>query len=244
MRISIVIATFNAAEVLPKALASILNQSFQDWECIIVDGASKDGTLDIIKEYVKKDIRIRYISEPDKGIYDAFNKGWKMAKGEWIYYLGADDILLENAFDEIFKKVTFPSGIDIIYGNVIYKTKGGFLNKKSTKDTKVIRRHMLCSHQAIIMKKSLMEEMNGFYLKYAISADFDLIQRCFLQGRIFKYLDVNIAIFDCGGISAGIKALNDAYKLRKANHSVSIWCNMRIYMFGIIKHIGKQLLIR
>ena len=81
-KISIIIATFNASNVLSKALDSILNQSFQDWECIVVDGASRDNTVEIIKAYQQKDSRFRYISEPDQGVYDAFNKGWKMAKRE------------------------------------------------------------------------------------------------------------------------------------------------------------------
>lgn len=75
--ISIIIATFNAAKTLRKALDSVLNQTYKDWECIIVDGASKDNTISIVKEYVQKDTRFRYISEPDKGIFDAYNKDGK-----------------------------------------------------------------------------------------------------------------------------------------------------------------------
>ena len=78
--VSIIVATYNSDKTLRQALDSVLNQSYQDWECIVVDGASKDSTIDIVKEYVSKDSRFRYISEPDNGIYDAFNKGWKMAK--------------------------------------------------------------------------------------------------------------------------------------------------------------------
>ena len=102
--ISIIIATYNAEETLHDALESVLNQSFQDWECLVVDGASKDNTVKIIEEFCKHDKRFRFISEPDKGIYDAFNKGWRMAKGEWIYYLGADDLLLKDAL-EYFEKM-------------------------------------------------------------------------------------------------------------------------------------------
>ncbi|HBV84011.1 MAG TPA: glycosyltransferase, partial [Lachnospiraceae bacterium] len=72
-------------------MSSVLNQSFQGWECIIVDGASKDNTIEIMEEYCEKDARFRYVSEPDNGIYDAFNKGWRLAKGQWIQYLGSDD---------------------------------------------------------------------------------------------------------------------------------------------------------
>ena len=89
--VSIIIATYNSEKTLRRALDSVLNQTYQDWECIVVDGASKDNTIEIVKEYVSKDTRFRYVSEPDHGIYDAFNKGWKMAKGEWVMYLGSDD---------------------------------------------------------------------------------------------------------------------------------------------------------
>ena len=72
--VSIIIATFNAEKTLKIALNSVLNQTFQDWECVIIDGMSKDGTMRIVKEYASKDARFRYISEADKGIFDAFNK--------------------------------------------------------------------------------------------------------------------------------------------------------------------------
>ena len=118
-KVSIIIATFNAAKTLSIAMNSVMKQTFQDWECIIVDGASKDNTVEIVKSYVNRDSRFRYISEPDKGIYDAFNKGWKMAKGEWIYYLGADDEVLPNAFIELFKSDM--SLFEVIYGDIIWR---------------------------------------------------------------------------------------------------------------------------
>ena len=74
--VTIIIATYNSSATLREALSSVLNQSFQGWECIIVDGASKDNTIEIMEEYCEKDARFRYVSEPDNGIYDAFNKGW------------------------------------------------------------------------------------------------------------------------------------------------------------------------
>ena len=97
-KLSIIVASYNSGKTIQKALESILMQTFQEWECIIVDGVSMDNTLEIIKQYVLKDNRFRYVSEPDNGIYDAFNKGWMMAKGEWIHYLGSDDYLLVTWF--------------------------------------------------------------------------------------------------------------------------------------------------
>ena len=121
--VSIIIATYNSEKTLRRALDSVLNQSYQDWECIVVDGASKDNTIGIVKEYVKKDSRFRYISEPDHGIYDAFNKGWKMAKGEWVMYLGSDDRLTQNGFTEVFED-DYPD-YDIISGDVFIEKIDG-----------------------------------------------------------------------------------------------------------------------
>ena len=95
-KVSIIIATFNSEKTIERALNSVLNQKIQDWECIIVDGASTDATVNIIRKFTEKDHRFRYLSEPDTGIYNAFNKGWKLANGTWIYYLGSDDELLQN----------------------------------------------------------------------------------------------------------------------------------------------------
>lgn len=120
--VSIIIATYNSEKTLKRALDSVLNQSFQDWECIVVDGASKDGTIDIVKEFVSKDSRFRYVSEPDKGIYDAFNKGWKMAKAEWVMYLGSDDEYLRDGIAQLVYKI---DDNDIVYGDVVLKYNNG-----------------------------------------------------------------------------------------------------------------------
>ena len=93
--ISVIICTFNSGEITRRAIESVLNCNYENLECIVVDGASNDGTVDIIKSYVGNH-KFRYISEPDSGIYNAMNKGWRMAKGEWIHYLGADDELLPD----------------------------------------------------------------------------------------------------------------------------------------------------
>ena len=148
-KISIIVATFNAAKTLSVALNSILSQTFQDWECIIVDGASKDNT------YIERDSRFRYVSEPDKGIYDAFNKGWKLAKGKWIYYLGADDELLPNAFDNLFKNDL--NDLDIVYGDIILDL--GAKKKKCISISSEQIKGKMVSHQCILMRKKIIEEL-------------------------------------------------------------------------------------
>ena len=116
--VSIIIATYNSGKTLRRALDSVLNQSYQDWECIVVDGASKDNTIEIVKEYVSKDSRFRYMSEPDHGIYDAFNKGWKMAKGEWVMYLGSDDEYTKEGIKALMDN---SDGADVVYGDTYFR---------------------------------------------------------------------------------------------------------------------------
>ena len=115
LKLSIIIVTYNAANHIEYALDSVTKQTFKNFECLIIDGKSKDETINIVEKYCKKDKRIRYISEPDNGIYDAMNKGYEFSKGEWILYLGADDQLCENILALLNEELT--DDIDIVYGN-------------------------------------------------------------------------------------------------------------------------------
>ena len=94
--ISIIIPTFNAGEILTVALDSLVRQTYQNFEVLIVDNASNDISIDIIERYVKKDARFQLISENDDGIYEAMNKGIFLSKGEWIFFLGSDDSLFDE----------------------------------------------------------------------------------------------------------------------------------------------------
>ena len=100
MKISIITVSYNAAKTIEQTISSVVNQTYQDIEYIIIDGGSTDGTMDIIRKY---EDRIAYwISEPDKGIYDAMNKGIDVATGDYVYFLGADDRLVDaNIIDKI-----------------------------------------------------------------------------------------------------------------------------------------------
>lgn len=201
--VSIIIATFNAEKTLRKALESVKNQSFQNWECIVVDGASKDGTVEVIKEYIKTDGRFRFISEPDKGIYDAFNKGFRMAKGEWVYYLGADDIIYPESIKQL---ETYLKGwdVDIVYGNVMEKLPDGRKYKGKVSTYEALPNSMLASHQAIFTRRSLLRRLNGFDLDFKIIGDMDFYVRAHLTKQCSaKFVDnLIIAEFAVGGVSS------------------------------------------
>lgn len=218
--ISIIIATFNAAKTLSKALDSVLNQTYQNWECIIIDGASKDNTVNIVKEYVQKDPRFRYISEPDKGIYDAFNKGWKMAHGEWIYYLGADDTLVPNGLNELICSRNIER-YDVVYGRIKMKWPDGTENLAKNDGDKRLPYKMLACHQAILTKRSVIEYIGGFDTNLRIIGDKDLYIRIWLTRKFsFKeFKDITIAVFSVGGASSNIhKMLNENIYISKKNN--------------------------
>lgn len=234
--ISIIIATYNSASTLQRALESVLNQSFQDWECIIVDGASKDGTVGIVKEYVNADSRFRYISEPDKGIYDAFNKGWGMAKGEWIYYLGSDDLLIQ---DGLYNLLQSKGRADVLYGDVILNMSGRRKYSHSISTDSVGKRMM--SHQSILMQRKHLLELNGFNTEYKICADFDLVQRLKLNGFTCYHVCTPVVVFNCGGVSGQNykMTLKEAYKIhttyRTLNRGALIFKIGYKYIKGFIK---------
>ena len=124
---SIIIPTFNSITFVDNAINTVLKQSFKDYELIIIDGLSNDGTLDLIKEYaVKSQERIKFISEKDKGIYDAMNKGIDLAKGEWLYFLGSDDRFAnDDVLENIHKKIRNESNsLSLVYGDVIRSRTG------------------------------------------------------------------------------------------------------------------------
>lgn len=212
--ISIIVATYNAGNTIDALLRSITEQNYQNWECIIVDGASKDDTIEIVKLYVVRDSRIRYISEPDKGIYDAFNKGWKLALGEWIYYIGADDILLQNGLRNLLQSNYNPNS-GCLYGNVIISLYGGKkLNYTHSVSPDLIK-YKTINHQALIMRKSVIKELGGFDEKYKICADSDLLLKAIVAGIVFEYKDINIAIFSDAGVSSNsLKNIKEAYSIR------------------------------
>lgn len=234
--LSIVVATYNSGKTLRSALESVFTQTFQNWECIIVDGASSDDTLEIAKEYVARDQRFRYISESDNGIYDAFNKGWKMAGGEWIHYLGSDDRLVQDGFQKLFSQ---DIDADMIGGGV-------YLVRNGERDKLQYTQSADGCHQGFIVKKEVIDKLGGFDESYKIAADKDLLVRIATQGyRVINY-KIPIAYFYIGGVSQKFSSLTlvniERYKIYKRNYYkqfplVKCICLYFCSLGSIIRHI-------
>lgn len=217
-KISIIVATFNAEEYLFRALHSVMNLDFYDWECIIQDGLSNDKTLEIANYFSSIDGRFRIYSEKDTGIYDALNKAIGKSKGDWIYILGADDELIQDGLKYLLER---SKDFDCVYGDVYIRDNNGKNVAFISKDYHVLHTAMCCSHQAIIMRSSLIKKLGGFDLQFKISADFELITRAFLSGAKFYQVHKFICYFSSTGTSSSFKFsdLKEQYNIFAKNKS-------------------------
>jgi glycosyltransferase involved in cell wall biosynthesis len=197
-KISVIIAVYNGAKVIEKSVGSFLNQNYGNKELVIVDGGSTDGTVSIIKQFDNPSILWK--SEPDKGVYDAMNKGIERATGEWIYFLGADDEFYNReVLASLFGGGNF-EGIDFLYGNV---KREGF---KKVYDGEFDYRKLLIkniSHQAIFYRKNIFQQLGNYNVNFKTHADWDFNLRCFEKKEIsIKYRPEVIARFGQGGLSS------------------------------------------
>jgi glycosyltransferase involved in cell wall biosynthesis len=199
---SIIIPTFNSASKIAGCLESIFSQNFSSYEVCIVDGASTDETIRIIKGMQVKYPQVNLVSEKDRGIYDAMNKGIKIAKGEWLYFLGSDDKLNNR---DVFQQVySFDKqNHNVIYGNakIIGNTpwaKDGDIYDGKFDLQKLLKKN-LCQ-QAIFYNKKCFTGTINFNRVYKICADWDFNFRCWAT-HPFLFIDLIIVDFYGGGES-------------------------------------------
>jgi glycosyltransferase involved in cell wall biosynthesis len=224
-KLSVIIVTFNAANVLQACLDSIYRQTYPFLEIIVIDGGSTDRTIEILNE---NSARIAFWkSEPDEGIYYAMNKALKYITGQWVYFLGADDVLFADFSDLLYQ---LKDTSVIYYGRVIIdgkKTPGPVSAYKHAKDT-------IC-HQAIVYPVTVFEKYK-YDTKYPIAADHLLNMQCWKDKDFhFEFIDLTIANFNHAGISStkiDTKFKKDQALLIWKNHGPVIWLR---YIFRRLK---------
>ncbi len=241
MKISIITVCYNSEKTIRDTIVSVLSQNYSDFEYLIIDGKSKDKTIDIINEF--KDPRIVLISEKDNGLYDAMNKGIRNATGDIIGIINSDDILYDNnVFSTIVKN--FDSETDIIYANVLYmnddlsKIMRNYISGEKNSD------YWCPAHPSMYIKKDIYETIGTYNTSYSICADYDFMVRCNVNKVRYKYIDEYFVKMRYGGVSNGIKGyvINfcECYKVLKSNKIKYPFLKTIKRTFHTIKQIIKK----
>lgn len=197
--LSVVMVTCNAAAGVARTISSVVSQTYAAKEFIVVDGASTDGTVNILKEHA--DVITRFVSEPDEGIYDAMNKGIDLAEGEFINFMNAGDTFYDaDTIEKVFGRA--PESADMIYGDVV-KVDGERETyvKSENLEGKIFRFTPFC-HQALFARRDLFAERK-FNTCYKIVADYEFIVRMYTEKKRFARVDLPVARFLMGGESTG-----------------------------------------
>lgn len=234
-KISIIIATYNAGKVLQRCLNSICPQKAEEVELLIIDGGSKDNTMDIVN--ANKDIIDYVVSEPDKGIYDAWNKGIKAATSEWIQFLGADDQLLPDAVFTYLKYLGEHEldDVDIICGKAKTVNRKGDVVASMGKPfvLKEFKRRMMISHGSTLHSQRFMKRNGEFSLDFRICGDYEFFMRnC--DNIKANFIDHYFLLFQNDGASNRTGALIESYAIRKKYHSIALGENLFILVRGTL----------
>lgn len=222
---SIVTVCYNSGKTIERTIKSVLAQEFKDYEYIIVDGASKDNTMDVVLRYEPLfEGRMRYTSEPDRGIYDAFNKGIKQAQGEYVWIVNSDDFMDPGALDKLKDVAEAQKGEKVIIEGVarLEQQDGQLkLSTLSTEESRLenYRKKLLgITHPSSVFSRRVYEEVGLYDDAYYILADKDIYIRSYEQGVKFVTLNHSITTMSWGGISTNLqhkKWIKDQWRASK-----------------------------
>ena len=197
MKISIITITYNSEATLEETIKSVIAQDYPELEYIIVDGLSQDGTMDIVNKY-RDNISV-VISEKDKGISDAFNKGIRVATGDVIGIINSDDMLMPDALKKIAEQMQ--EDTDVIYGKAYRLYEDGSTRQYLPRDLKIFTYKMPLVHPATFVKKSAYETYGYFNVEYRYCMDRAVLYKMYQGGAKFQYIDEFLAYYRMGGTS-------------------------------------------
>jgi glycosyltransferase involved in cell wall biosynthesis len=208
--VSIITIVFNGEKHLRQTIESVLGQTYPNIEYIIIDGGSKDHSVSIIKKY---STRLAYwVSEPDKGISDAFNKGISKANGEIIGLINADDWYEKDTVQKVMEVI---ETCDVVYGNLaLWKDE-----KKEvvfTGDHQYLKKEMTVNHPTVFVKRKCYSQYGLFDLRYKYAMDYDFVLRLFVNGCSFKYIPIVLTNMRWEGLSDRLwyKACNEVLEIK------------------------------
>ena len=206
--ISIITATFNSAKTLKDTIQSVLRQTNKDFEYLIIDGGSTDETIDIVKSYESEfSGRLKWVSEKDQGIYDAMNKGIKMASGDVVGILNSDDYFTSDDILQTVADAFKCQEIDAIYGDIHFIRDGNPQKCIRYYSSRMFRPFWLRfgfmpAHPSFYCKREVYERAGGYRLDYAIGSDYDMMVRLFKKYKIVsRYINKDFVTMRTGGAS-------------------------------------------
>jgi glycosyltransferase involved in cell wall biosynthesis len=204
LKISIITSVYNNKDTIKDAIKSVLNQTYKNIEYIVVDGGSTDGTVEVIKQY--EDKIDKFISEPDKGIYDGLNKGIKLATGDVIAFLHSDDIYPDNNTIEKIMNLFNKDNVDGVYGDLIYVKKDDINKiirywKSCDFNADLLKKGWMPAHPTLFLKKEIYEKYGVFDLNFKIAGDYDFMLRILKENPKLKYLPEVLYVMRVGGES-------------------------------------------
>ena len=209
MKFSLITVTYNSDKTLAYTIISVLSQTYPNIEYVIVDGASEDNTVTIIKEYEPQfEGRLKWVSEPDKGLYDAMNKGIRMATGDVIGILNSDDFFTSNdILQQVANAFDASKKIDAVYGDVHFVNPENLDKCVRYYSSKVFKRSLMKlgfmpAHPSFYLKKERFEQFGLYKTDYKIAADFEFLLRVIYKGGIRTlYLPLDMVTMRTGGAS-------------------------------------------
>ncbi|MBT9538267.1 glycosyltransferase family 2 protein [Thiobacillus sp.] len=229
---SLVTVCYNAEGSIENTLQSAREQTCRDFENVVVDGASSDGTLDVVRLF--DDLPVVLSSEPDKGIYDAMNKGIAKACGEVLYFLNADDRLHNpEVLAQVKRVFAQHPEVDLVWGNVVYDRPDGTSDHRTFGHIHPQNLVFLdLNHQGAFARRQLFERVGVFNTDFRINADYDWFLRVLGSGAAWRYEDIDIARFHTGGAHA-----RNIQKLRDERHAVRMqYIHPLHYRIGALAH--------
>lgn len=209
MTISLITATYNSGKTVEDTLRSVLAQTYKEIDYWVVDGGSKDDTMDIVRKYEPRFCgRLHWISEPDRGIYDAMNKGISHSTGDVVGILNSDDHFTSNdVLERVAAEMQADNTLDAVYGDIHFIKDGApdrIVRYYSSKPFRPfwLRFGFMPAHPSFYARREVFEKHGLYSLDYKIAADYDMMVRLFLKHRIkAKYMPMDFVTMLMGGLS-------------------------------------------
>lgn len=234
--VTIITVVLNGEKYLEQTFKSVFSQSYSNIEYIVIDGGSKDKTIDIIKQY--NDQIDYWQSEKDGGIYFAMNKGISLAKGEIIGILNADDYFSDDTVRHVVERY-LKTNADILHGDILLVTENR--SERMKPDIDKMFQQPSIFHPTCFVKKTVYDTIESFDTNYKISADYDFLLRCIKHNYSFYYIPEILSHFRPGGMSASCASNLEGYKIMKIHktgyHKEVAWRALKCYVKTFLKKI-------